>query len=413
MGVGVIIKAPNPSGKFMFFPLPLIPRFRLFLVRHFFNKQFIPMVNQRAATIPANAGPSNWVETTEIAIPEPPAGKIVVKTVAYAANPTDWKHVEFQQSHTGDIAGSDASGVVYKVGEGVTDFQVGDVVSTFSHGNFVHDRGCFAEYIIGDVETTIKYPNGGEFPAEKLPVGEYRSGAIDTFEGAASVTLGLTTVVLSLVGNLNIDPAVDHSDEYLLVWGGATATGILAIQVAKLGLGIKVVTVASKKHTEYLKTLGADVVVDYHDEDVIAQIRAATKGAIKYALDTVAQPETWQSVYDATRDSEKASLDNLLMLPLSSIKQDDRDPASITVAPSTLAYVANGEDVELFGAVMSPDASILSRYNNFWKSKLPLLIPNLKHAQLKVLAPGFNSANEAFDLLRDGKVSAEKVVFSL
>ncbi|CDR47167.1 CYFA0S29e01222g1_1, partial [Cyberlindnera fabianii] len=47
----------------------------------------------------------------------------------------------------------------------------------------------------------------------------------------------------------------------------------------------------------------------------------------------------------------------------------------------------------------------------FWFEKLPTVIKDISHAKLKVLAPGYESANEAWGLLKHGKVSGEKVVF--
>lgn len=366
-------------------------------------------MSQSAAVIAENAGPGNWTTVAQVAIPEPPAGKIIVKTVAFAANPTDWKHIAFQQGSPGDIAGSDASGVVYKVGEGVTGFEVGDVVSTFSHGNFSKTRGCFAEYIIGDTETTIKYKKGSF--KDKLPQGEYRAGTVDTWEGAASLSLGLSTAVLSLVGNLNVQPS--DAGKYLLIWGGSTATGILAIQVAKLGLGLKVITTASKKNHEFLKSVGADLVFDYNDANVVDEIRKAANGDIRYALDAVSTPETWQSLYDATKGSSSVKLDSLLFKKLTDLKLDDRDSSTVELVSSTLAYLANGETVTLFGGSWSPIPEVQHRYNKFWETKVPELAAQLIHAKLRVLAPGLKSTNEAFDLLKEDKVSGEKVVFRL
>lgn len=364
-------------------------------------------MSQTAAVIAKDAGLHNWISVEQIPIPEPPKGKLIVQTAAYAANPTDWKHIEYKQGQPGDIAGSDASGNVVKLGEGVTGFQVGDTVSVFTHGNFSKTRGAFAEYIIADAETTVKYPNG----LKTAPQGEYRAGKIDTYEGAASVTLGLSTVVLSFAGNLNVKSS--DKGKYILIWGGATATGILAIQVAKQGFGLKVVTTASKKNHEYLKSLGADLVFDYNDASVTESIQEATAGEIRYALDTVANDKTWQGLYDATKGSTHVRLDSTLFKSLDDVKADARDPSTVELAPPTLAYLANGEATDLFGGHWEPNPDSLGRYNEFWSSVLPKILPQLTHAKLKVLAPGFASATEALDLLREDKVSGEKIVFAL
>ncbi|ONH64980.1 Protein TOXD [Cyberlindnera fabianii] len=363
------------------------------------------MSSNTALVIADSPVDGKWATTTSVPYPSASDDQLIVKTLAYAANPTDWKHIDFKQGSAGDITGSDAAGIVEKVGKNVTGFKEGDVVSVFAHGNYNKTRGCFADYIIADPSTTIKHDAQLK---ESLPVGEYRSGPIDSFAGAASVTLGLSTVVLSFASNLNIKD--EDKGKYILIWGGATATGILAIQIATKGFGLKVATTASKKHHEYLKSLGADVVVDYNDSDAVEQIKKATGSDIRYGFDTVSEPETWQSLYDATANSPKVVLDNLLFLSSDKYKADGRS-GEVTVAPGTLAYVATGERVKVFGGDFDISPEAFDRYKKFWFEKLPTILKDISHAKLKVLAPGYESANEAWGLLKHGKVSGEKVVF--
>ncbi|CUM51885.1 unnamed protein product [Debaryomyces tyrocola] len=156
-------------------------------------------------------------------------GQILIKAVAYAANPTDWKHSVFDWGEEGEIAGSDVSGVVEKVGSGVNEFNVGDVVSSFIRGNYFKDRGAFSDYFVLDPITTIKYPKG-IVKSEPLEVGVKPAGLTDTFEGAALVNLGLATIGLSFHHNLSIKAdRRKNASKYILLWGGGTTTGILAI----------------------------------------------------------------------------------------------------------------------------------------------------------------------------------------
>lgn len=66
----------------------------------------------------------------------------------------------------------------------------------------------------------------------------------------------------------------------ILVWGGSSSVGAYAIQLASLG-GFKVVATASPANFDYVRSLGADVVVDYHDGDqAVELIQKATGGKL-------------------------------------------------------------------------------------------------------------------------------------
>lgn len=347
-------------------------------------------------------------EVTAKPYPEIDDNQIVIKAIAYAANPTDWKHIAFKWGKKGSIAGSDVSGTVAEVGSKVRGFQIGDIVSSYMHSNSSKNRGAFEYYVIGDPNTTIKYDKSN-FSSQDLKEGDYPSDFINTYEGAASVTLGLSTIGVSFHYNLGIK--VDkktNASKYILIWGGATATGVLAIQVAKLAYGLKVITTASSKHHDFLKSLGADEVFDYHDPTVIEQIKRAGGANINYALDTVSNEQTFQSVYDATAETENANIDNLLFLELNQIKTD---PSRKVNSTKTLVDSVNGKDVDFNGLVIPSSIELVKTYNEFWFKVLPPYVSKIKHADLKVLNPGLESANEALDLLRHNKISGKKVVF--
>ncbi|CAG84990.2 DEHA2B00858p [Debaryomyces hansenii CBS767] len=336
--------------------------------------------------------------------------QILIKAVAYAANPTDWKHIAVNWGGKGAIAGSDVSGIVSEVGFNVKGFEVGDIVSSFMHGNFTETRGAFSEYVIADVNTTIKYDKSN-FNSQAIEEGDHRSNFINTYEGAASVTLGLGTVGVSFHYHLGIK--VDkqaNASKYILIWGGATGTGILAIQIAKLIYGLKVITTASSDHHNFLRTLGADEVFDYHDSDVVDQIKKVGNSNINYALDTVSDTQTFQSVYDATVETKEVTIDNLLFLKLDEAKMD---PSRKITSTSTLVFHVDGTEMNLDGSIIPPDMELVNVYNDFWFNILPPYISKIKHADLKVLKAGLESANEALDLLRDNKIKAEKIVFRL
>lgn len=378
---------------------------RLFAPIQLHNTSHNTMSTIKAAIIKQNPQIGELAEiSTKVPFPEINDNQILVKAVAYAANPTDWKHVLYIKSPAGSILGSDVAGVVEKVGSKVTHFAVGDNVGATLRGNIDPNRGGFSEYVAIDENAALKLDVSG-FSSSALPVGTTPSGPVTSFEAGASVTLGLATVSLSFAHNFKLSK---DSGKTILIWGGATASGVLAIQVAKLVFGLKVITTASKKHHEWLKSLGADATFDYRESDVTDQIINYAKGSIAYGYDTVSDKETYQQLYDSTKGSDSVKLDNLLFLGEEDIKTDSSRNVEFY---KTLVYVINGKD-HYFGPTLVPsDPQLLAEYNHLWFDVLPAYLPKLKSSNLKVLEPGFESVDDALKLLYDNKASGEKIVF--
>jgi NADPH:quinone reductase-like Zn-dependent oxidoreductase len=147
---------------------------------------------------------------------------ILVKTKAVALNPTDWKHVAFVQSKT--TIGCDYAGIVEEVGPAVTkDFKKGDRIFGFTHGgNEVYPSdGAFGEYLEAKGDVQMHVPDGV------------------SFEEAASMAVGILTCGQGMYQKLKLpspDQPIKEVGEKpkILIYGGSTATGVYAIQYAKL-----------------------------------------------------------------------------------------------------------------------------------------------------------------------------------
>lgn len=156
-------------------------------------------------------------------VPELRDDTILVKPMAIALNPTDWKHIAYGRAKDGCIIGCDYAGVVEAVGKAVTkSWQPGDRVFGCGHGsNLVNpDDGVFAEYAVVKGDVQMRMPNDL------------------SFEKAATIGLGSVTVGQGLYQKalgLRLPKDVPDKDgDYVLIYGGTTATGGLAIQYAKL-----------------------------------------------------------------------------------------------------------------------------------------------------------------------------------
>lgn len=120
-------------------------------------------------------GPMVSIREAQIPIPEP--GQVVIKVAYCGCNPKDWKVREWAPDLPPNNAGNDTAGVVYSVGEGVSEFRVGDRVACF-HGLV---GGGYAEYARAWAQTTFRLPPGTSFAgaAKQLQFGQSVSHADD------------------------------------------------------------------------------------------------------------------------------------------------------------------------------------------------------------------------------------------
>ncbi|MFF9770338.1 NAD(P)H-quinone oxidoreductase [Streptomyces sp. NPDC014636] len=205
-----------------------------------------------AITIPEPGGPEALV-WDEVPDPVPGEGEVLVEVVASAVNRADiLQRQGFYNPPPGTspYPGLECSGRIAALGPGVTGWSVGDEVCALLAG------GGYAE--------KVAVPAG-----QLLPVPE----GVDLRQAAA-----LPEVVCTVWSNVFM---VAHlrPGETLLVHGGSSGIGTMAIQLAK-ALGTEVaVTAGTKEKLDYCAELGADVLINYREQDFVAEIRQATDGA--------------------------------------------------------------------------------------------------------------------------------------
>lgn len=190
-------------------------------------------------------GPVDVLQLRDIQVPESGEDQILVEVHATSINPIDWKMREGSMAmRYGDefpmILGWDCSGVVAKVGEGVSDFAPGDEV--FARSDVSTGR-CYAEYAVLNTRTVVKKPRGL------------------THEEAGSIPLVGLTALNGLLHCVNLQPG-----QRVLIIGASGGVGTLAVQIAK-NMGAHVTGVCSEKNMELVASLGADAVIDYNKAD--------------------------------------------------------------------------------------------------------------------------------------------------
>lgn len=201
----------------------------------------------KAAYIEKHGGPE-VLKYGDMPDPTAGSGQIVIDIVAASVNGADWKvrAGHYKQTEFPYILGRDFSGVVSAVGEGVTDFRIGDEVFGVCG---VGQEGAYAEKIAIDASIVAHKPAG-----------------LSHAEAAALALTGLTALS-AVEETLELKPG-----ETILIQGGAGGVASFAVQLAK-HIGARVVTTARAENHAYLRSLGADEVIDYSTTDFTQAVR--------------------------------------------------------------------------------------------------------------------------------------------
>ena len=196
----------------------------------------------KASFIRKHGGPE-VIEHGELPDPAPAAGEVLVDIHAASINAADWKMRAGQYPAKIDfphVLGRDFSGVVAALGAGANDFKVGDAVFGVCE---VPREGAYAEKIAIRQEIVARKPES---------LGHVQCAAIGL--------VGLTALI-SIEDTLKL-----KASETILIQGGAGGVAGFAIALAR-HLGARVITTASMANHSYVRSLGAEQVIDYREQD--------------------------------------------------------------------------------------------------------------------------------------------------
>lgn len=215
----------------------------------------------RAVEITQPGGPEVLVPTTR-PVPQPAAGEVLIRVAVAGVNRPDV--VQRQGLYppppgASDLPGLEVAGTIVALGPDVTGWQVGDMVCALLGG------GGYAEYATAPVGQCLPVPAG-----------------LDMVQAAA-----LPETVMTVWTNV-FERAGLLPGESLLVHGGTSGIGTMAIQLAK-ALGAKVfATAGGAEKAAACAALGADHAIDYKAQDFVAVVKEATgKRGVDVVLDMV------------------------------------------------------------------------------------------------------------------------------
>ena len=195
-------------------------------------------------------GSPDVLELKEVEKPAPKDNEVLIKVHAVSVNASDCEFLRGSPLYTRiwgllkpkyKILGSDIAGRVEEVGRNVTQFQQGDAV----FGDILERWGGFAEYVCAPENALILKP------------------ASMTFEEAAAVPQAAGVALQGLRDKGQIQPG-----QKVLINGAGGGAGSFAVQIAKL-FGAEVTGVDSTRKLDMMRSIGADQVIDYTQEDFI------------------------------------------------------------------------------------------------------------------------------------------------
>ena len=197
-------------------------------------------------------GDADVLQITEVEAPTAGPGQVVVDMVAAGVNRAD---VMQRLGHypppkgASPLPGLEVSGRVLEVGPEVEGWSVGDEVCALVDG------GGYAERVLVPAAQLLPIPKGVDLTS------------------AAGLPEVACTVWSNVFMTANLQP-----DETFLVHGGSSGIGTMAIQLAKAAGARVAVTAGSEDKLAFCRELGADIAINYREQDFVEEVRAATDG---------------------------------------------------------------------------------------------------------------------------------------
>jgi len=196
-------------------------------------------------------GGSEVLQLQEVPTPEPGPGQVRIRVAATTVNFADSRHPAYTAGAPPFIPGLEAAGTIDVIGPGVQGLQAGQRVAALAGG------GSYAEYVLARAVGVFALPD-----------------SLDSERAACFRVVGQTSFnLLTAAGRL-------QPGETVLVHAAAGGVGSTVVQLARvLGAGRIIGTVGSRQKADLIQELGADVAINYREENVAERVRAATDGA--------------------------------------------------------------------------------------------------------------------------------------
>ncbi|RMD44607.1 hypothetical protein DV735_g509, partial [Chaetothyriales sp. CBS 134920] len=304
------------------------------------------------------------------------------------------------------IVGCDYAGTVVQVGQAVTKaFSPGDRIAGCGHGSNLSKSwtGTFASYALVKGDLAFRLPASLTFDqAATFPLGVATVGQ-GLFQGALQLPLPYSSSAAAAKSE-------GSEAEWLLIYGGSSATGSLGIQFAKAA-GYRVVTTSSPRNFDFvLKDRGADAVFDYNDPAVGQKINQLTDNKLRLAWDTISLPESAAIVAAALSTDPSLDIRYGTILPVT-LPEPQPNGRKVTQA-MTFMYTIFNEPYSKFGAETPAVPENFEFAKQFVELAERLITEGkLKNHPERVGPNGLRGALDGLKEMQQGKVSGQKLVY--
>jgi NADPH:quinone reductase-like Zn-dependent oxidoreductase len=228
-----------------------------------------------------------------------------------------------------------------------------------------------------------------------------------SFEQAATLGVGISTVGQSLYMTLGMPlPTSPAPASFpVLIYAGASATGLLAIQYAKLS-GLHVITTCSPANFDLVRGLGADEIFDYSDPECGEKIRKTTNNKLRVVMDCISTGSTLDICAAAL------SSDSELDLRYHGIKSYKGFPRNDVKTTWEVAYTLPGEAFDKMGHHF-PAQPYQAEYGKmFWEMSGQLIADGkIKPSPVDLGEGGLEGVIQGLQDMADGKIRGRKRVY--
>ncbi|RYP08469.1 hypothetical protein DL764_001895 [Monosporascus ibericus] len=334
-----------------------------------------------------------------IPVPDLIPGTVLIKTKAVALNPGDYK-IGAAFPAPGAVVGHDFAGTIVAIANGTeTDLRPGDMVCGVSNGSDpgTPENGAFASYL-------------RTFAPQVMRLASTSNTSI---EQAATLGLALATCTLVFWGADALDlPATPEQPaqtrQPILVYGGSTATGTIAIQLLRLS-GFEPIATCSPRNFDLARARGATAVFDYADPATPAAIKKHTGDRLKYVLDCISDEHSVDMCY-AAMARVGGRYTSLEVVPDELLAKRRAIKASFV-----MAFEISGYGTHFPGSYAKPaDLSKRELGVRFFPMYQRLLSEGkLRTHPTQRLEDGLESVLDGLALLKSGSVSGKKLVVFL
>ncbi|KAI3391325.1 hypothetical protein diail_7516 [Diaporthe ilicicola] len=351
-------------------------------------------------------GENGTIEAVAGEVPQLREEEVLIRVACVAINPVDGKSAELSPT-TGATLGFDYSGEVIALGDGhaakrlTRPLAIGDRVCGCVFGNNPdrHNNGAFAQTVAAPASHVLLIPSHM------------------SFEEAATLGVGSATVGLALYRSLKLPlpspsnaaqkPCPGSGARHVLVYGGSTATGTLAIQMIRLS-GLIPIATCSPDKADLLKSLGAAAVFDYHSPTCGDDIREYSDNKLAHALDCVTDTASMRICYEALGQAGGQYL-SLDPFPL-------RSHTRRSVRPSWILTLTIFDQPVNWKRPFRRDAQPQDRdFAAAWFQTAQKLLDagEVKPHPFQVRTGGLKKVPEGIKAVRQGEVRGKKLVYRL